>query len=106
MPLGHAPESAVAEPTSAILPAVALIAIVPVASPAGGAAPFAPPDSSTRKCCPGWSVAAGSAVTCHVAPVAAAYWTLAPASETGEPERLKSSTKSFVSGAPALPPPP
>ena len=45
-------------------------------------------------------------VTCQLEPVDEAYWTLHPATLTGCAVRLNSSMKSFLIGAPLLPPPP
>ena len=43
--VGHVPESGVVDFTSATLPEVAAMAIVPVASGVGRRAPLAPPDA-------------------------------------------------------------
>ena len=92
--------------TSATLPALADIAMVPETSGVGIGAPFpAPAPSWTRYAAPG-AMLPVSLVTCQVAPVDDAYWTDQPLTSTGELPLLVSSTKSFVYGAPLLPPPP
>src|SRR6185369_12719479 len=104
--VGHVPLSAVVALTSAILPAVALIAILPDASGVGsGVVPPAPCDSCTSRYCPGCSVTFGRFVTCHVLPVELAYCTLYPATLVAVGVGLKTSMKSFVYVAPELPPP-
>src|SRR5262245_65136142 len=93
--------------TSATLPEVADMAMLPMASGVGsGWVPPVPCDSCTSRYCPGASVAAGRLVRCQVVPPAAAYCTDHPVTSTGAPPRLKISMKSLVSVAPALPPPP
>src|SRR3954452_6220708 len=88
--VGHAPVNAVVLLTSATFAAVADIAIVPVASGVGRTlTPFAPALSATRKYWPGWMETFGRAVTCQAVPVAAAYCTDQPFTETGLPPRLK-----------------
>src|SRR5262245_49124503 len=105
--VGHAPVSAVVPSTRATLPAVADIFVVPVASGVGNAAPVAPLASATKYDPPGGiDAAAGSGATIHVVPIALPYCTERPASANGAFDGLKSSTKSRLNGAPALPPPP
>lgn len=95
--------------TSATVPPVADRAIEPVASGAGSSTvPPAPLASATRYRLPA-STEPVSGVTCHwlaALALAGRYWTLHPASDTGAEPRLASSTKSWVSVAPELPPPP
>src|SRR5262245_51573148 len=90
-------------------PPVALMLTVPVASGVGSGEPVAPPACWTRKYWPGPSDP-DSVVTGFEpkfpAPVALAYCTDIPASETDPAVGLKISTKSLRNGAPALPPPP
>jgi hypothetical protein len=94
--VGHAPDSAVVLLTRATFAAVALIAIVPVASGVGkGLTPLALNDSAIRKYCPGWITTFPKAVTCQAVPVAAAYCTDHPFTEMGVLLRLNNSMKSF-----------
>jgi len=104
-PVLHA--NAVVDVTSAILPAVALMVMPPLASGVGsaGAAALLPSASCTRKNRPG-AIVPVSAVTCHDDPAADAYCTLQPVTSTGALPRFCNSMKSFRSGAPELPPPP
>src|SRR5262249_21598912 len=105
-PTGHPPLRATVLLTSATLPAVALMAILPVAFGEGKfVVPPAPCASWMRKYCPGASEPL-RAVTCHVAPAADAYCTDQPFRFTGAPSALKISIKSFLKVDPALPPPP
>src|SRR5690349_2412391 len=82
--------SAAAWRTSATLPAPAAIAAGPVASGVGSDAPAVPPLIATRKYLPGCTVAAGSTATPLKlpVPVALAYCTDMPASDTGVAPRL------------------
>jgi len=70
-----------------------------------------PPASSTNWCCPGWSTPFRGVIR-FVAepkfpvPLALVYWSDQVPRSTGALPRLKSSMKSFVYGAPLLPPPP
>ena len=101
------PVRAVVPFTSATLPAVADMAMLPLASGAGRlTVPPVPADSWTRKKCPGCTDLFPSWVTCHEVPVLDAYCTLSPFVEMDALVGLKSSTKSLVSCAPELPPPP
>src|SRR4051794_23885992 len=87
---GQAPLRATVLLTRATFAAVADMAMVPVTSGVGTLfTPFAPALSATRKYWPGWMETFGSAVTCQAVPVAAAYCTDQPLTETGLPPRLK-----------------
>jgi len=105
--------SGVVELTSATLPPVALmlIGVVSTVFGVGRGAPVVPPASSTNWCCPGWSTPFRGVIR-FVAepkfpvPLALVYWSDQVPRSTGALPRLKSSMKSFVYGAPALPPPP
>ena len=100
---------------SATLPAPAAIAIG-VGSATSGVGSGLPTAafvaSCTRKYWPGCNVTSGSSVSCVAltprlpVPVALAYCTDQPFSDTGVVPRLNSSTKSCVNVAPVLPPPP
>jgi hypothetical protein len=100
--------------TSATLPAVALraIGVSSTKSGAGSGAPAEPPACCTRNDRPGASVTSGSGVSCVAVapkfpvPVALAYCSESPASDSGALLRLNSSMKSWLSGAPAFEPPP
>jgi len=94
--VGHAPVSATVLETNAIFPAVADMAIVPVASGVGSATPLAPPAWRTKKYCPGFKVKFGRVVTLHVVPVAEAYCTDIPLRLTDVLDLLNNSMKSFV----------
>jgi len=107
LPTGHDSVSAVLVLTSAILPAVALIANTPVASGVGRlTVPAAPAACCTSRYWPGLIDSAGNVVTCHVAPVALVYCTDQPSRFTAVGVLLYSSTKSLRNVAPLLPPPP
>ena len=87
-------------------PAVAERLVDPVVSADGSVAPIVPPASLTRKCWPG-AIEPASAVAAKLpVPLALAYCTDQPLSETVLAPRLNSSMKSFWYVAPALPPPP
>jgi hypothetical protein len=90
---GQAPFNATVLLTSATLPAVADIAIVPVASGVGSElTPFAPAPSATRRYWPGESETFGRLVTDHApVPVAAPYCTDQPFTETVVFPRLNNS---------------
>jgi hypothetical protein len=99
--------------TSATLPAVALmlIGVGSVTSGAGSAAPVAPPAPCTSRRPPGARLPVSSVIWELVppklpVPVALAYCSDQPVSETELEPRLKSSTKSLLYGAPLFPPPP
>ncbi len=78
--------------TSATFAAVALIAIAPVTSGVGRLlTPFAPTASATSKYPPAGTETFGKLVACHAVPVAAAYWTDQPFTETATLPRLNSS---------------
>src|SRR5689334_24181768 len=95
-PTGHPPDKATVLLTSATLPAVALMAIFPMALGVGRlVVPPAPCDSWIRKYCPGASEPL-SAVTCHVVPAAEAYCTDHPFRFTVAPSALRISMKSFL----------
>src|SRR5262249_11450447 len=97
--------SAVPSRTSAIFPPEAARFVVPLVSGAGSGAPTEAAEAScTRKYLPGWIVPV-SGVACQLVDAADAYCTDQPVTVTGAPPRLNSSTKSFVYGAPELPPP-
>src|SRR4029079_6421049 len=96
-PVGQAPARAVVILTSATFAVVALIAIVPVTSGGGRLlTPFAPAPSATSKYPPAGTETFGKLVTCHVVPVAAAYWTDQAVNETATMPPLNSSMKSFL----------
>src|SRR5207237_1272280 len=79
---------------------------VPVASGVGRASPVEDEEPScTRKYWPGGIVPA-SEVRCQLVLDAVEYWTVQPVTSTAAEPRLNSSTKSFLSGQPPLPPPP
>src|SRR5260370_40292024 len=83
--------------------------ILPDASGAGRLDPFVPPDSCTRKYWPEASeqVPEGqSAVVDQLAAEAEAYCTDQPVMSVVVVPRLNSSMKSFLYGAPEVPPPP
>ena len=88
--------------TSTSLPELPDMLMVPLASGVGSGAPVLPPPRPTRKYWPGCSVASGSATSCPEfapklpVPVALAYCSERPASDTGVPPRLNSSTKSWL----------
>src|SRR5438105_394457 len=102
--------TAAVELTSATFPPDALMAMLPIASGlARSTVPPAPGASRIRKYWPGCSVNAGRSVNEPLLPrfpVVLAYWTDMPPSGIGALPRLKTSMKSFLSCAPALPPPP
>ena len=88
------------------MPCVALMKTVPVASASGsGSVPPLPGCCWTRKYPPAGTDPLSS-VTCHDEPVRLAYCTDRPSTGIGDAVGLNSSTKSFVSVAPELPPPP
>jgi hypothetical protein len=93
--VGHDPDNAVTEFTNATLPAVADMAIVPIASGVGSAVvPPLPTACLIRKYCPGLSVMLGKVVTVQDVPVAEAYCTDQPLRPTGELVPLNNSIKS------------
>jgi hypothetical protein len=100
--------------TRATLPAPAAIAIGvgSIRSAAGNGTPVVPPACCTRKYWPGLSVTDGNSVFCvsfapkAPVPVALAYCSDQPASDTGTSPLLNSSMKSCVNVAFAFPPPP
>src|SRR5262249_30771235 len=97
--------SAAAVRTSATFPPETAMFVVPVASGVGRGAPTAAAEASwTRKCAPG-ATDPERLVTCHVVPAPEVYWTDQLPRSTVVLPRLNSSTKSFVYGAFALPPP-
>ena len=86
--------SPAAEFTSATLPSLALMAVVPVASGVGRTAPVAPEACCTRKYCPGCRFP-DSAVTFaenRPVPAALAYCRVIPVNDTTLEPRLNSST--------------
>jgi hypothetical protein len=96
--VGMTPLSAVLLLDSAILPPLAPIGIVPVASGVGNAVvPPLPTASCTSRYWPGCNTKlSGSLVTCHALPVADAYCTLQPVRLTALSLMLRSSMKSFL----------
>lgn len=105
--VGQAPVRAVVEVTRATLPAVADMAMVPVASGVGRlVVPPAPCASWMRRYWPGRRETLGRLVTCQEVPAADAYWTDMPLTLAAEGPALKTSMKSFRKVEPALPPPP
>jgi hypothetical protein len=101
--------SAVVPETRAIVPPVPDIAVVPVASVVGSSTvppvPFAWPTRNR----PPAAIEPASGVVCHVLAalaLAGRYCTLQPSTTTAAAPLFASSTKSWVSVAPELPPPP
>ena len=93
--------------TRATLPAVPLIAIVPVTLPGTGVVPPVPAASTTTNAAPGWMTPVSGVVRSRrTHPVAEAYWTDQPVRSTGALVGLTSSMKSLVYVAPLFPPPP
>ena len=83
--------SAAASRTTATFPPVAARFVVPVASGAGGAAPFAPEARCRTEYEPPAGIDPASDVTDHDVPAAVAYWSDQPDRLTAEVPRLKSS---------------
>ena len=109
-PIGHpVVASTVVLFTRATLPAVAAIAMLPVASGVGRLTePPAPAASCTRKYAPGWTTTFGRFVRLELLklPTDEAYCTDQPFRLTADVPRLCSSMKSFLNVAPEFPPPP
>ncbi len=101
--------SGVVPETRATVPLPAAMAMVPVASAVGRATvPPVPAAWATRYRPPG-AIDPVRAETCHCDPaegLPGRYWTLRPPTSKGAEPALASSTKSRVSVAPELPPPP
>ena len=65
---------------------------MPVASAAGSAAPFVPPEASWTRYRPPAGIVPLSAVDCQLVLAADAYWSVQPSMATGLAPRLNSST--------------